>query len=401
MPSDEIYLRQLRDALKHLYDPDLLRRNPLAQAFGVANRLDTPSALQRILIEAIEALNPRRGAAARSLSAAGYEALYYHFVEKLSPQEVADQMGICVRHFRRKQSAALDTLAEHLKTQFDLPAPAAHLPPTLAANPIEIEQELTWLKNSTQRGFSDPQAILPPVIDLAQKLSRQHHVHLGLSLEASLPALAVEAVAVRQMLLGLFSVALPRAADGQVQFTAHISGYDVEFHIHSEDYPSGPKPILDGETASLNLAQKVADLCGGRLTLTVDTRAFDAVLQLPALEQLPVLVIDDNADALQLLQRYATGTRYRLTTLQNPQQALETAQQTRPQVIVLDVMMPHADGWEVLERLKTHPDTSHIPIIVYTILAQKEFATLLGAHAFLQKPVSQQAFLAILDRLLA
>ena len=60
--------------------------------------------------------------------------------------------------------------------------------------------------------------------------------------------------------------------------------------------------------------------------------------------------------------------------------------------------MPHVDGWEILGRLKQHPATKDIPIVVCTILAQQELALSLGASGFLRKPVSRQAFLSALDR---
>jgi CheY-like chemotaxis protein len=113
---------------------------------------------------------------------------------------------------------------------------------------------------------------------------------------------------------------------------------------------------------------------------------------------LPVLVIDDNADTLQLLRRYTAGTRYRLVGTRDPDQALGIACETDPQVVVLDVMMPQVDGWKVLGRLRQHPLTGHLPIVVYTILAQEELALSLGASAFLRKPVTQQRFLAVLDQ---
>ncbi|NIV31704.1 MAG: response regulator, partial [Anaerolineae bacterium] len=72
-----------------------------------------------------------------------------------------------------------------------------------------------------------------------------------------------------------------------------------------------------------------------------------------------------------------------------------------PQVILLDVMMPQIDGWEILGRLRQHPLTSHIPTVVCTILAQEELALSLGASAFVRKPVTRQVFLAALDRQIA
>jgi CheY-like chemotaxis protein len=68
---------------------------------------------------------------------------------------------------------------------------------------------------------------------------------------------------------------------------------------------------------------------------------------------------------------------------------------------MVDVMMPQVDGWEVLGQLREHPLSSHIPIVVHTILAQEELALSLGASAFLRKPVTRQDFLAALDRLIA
>ena len=73
------------------------------------------------------------------------------------------------------------------------------------------------------------------------------------------------------------------------------------------------------------------------------------------------------------------------------------ADKISPQIIVLDVMMPHVDGWEILGRLRQHPVTGQIPIIVCTILAQEELALSLGASSFIRKPITRQAFLAALD----
>jgi CheY-like chemotaxis protein len=168
--------------------------------------------------------------------------------------------------------------------------------------------------------------------------------------------------------------------------------------VRCDEYPAHPKPALADETASLNMAHDLATLSGSKLELLVDSRSFRASLIVPAVEKLPVLVIDDNADTLQLLQRYATGTRYHLVTTQDQEQAFGLAESVGPQVIVLDVMMPEVDGWEVLGRLRQNPVTAHIPIIVCTILAQSELATFLGASDFLRKPVSRDSFLAALDR---
>ena len=74
------------------------------------------------------------------------------------------------------------------------------------------------------------------------------------------------------------------------------------------------------------------------------------------------------------------------------------AQEISPEIIVLDVMMPDMDGWEVLGQLRHHPVTSHIPIIVCTVLPEEELAHSLGASDFVRKPLPRQVFLSALSR---
>jgi CheY-like chemotaxis protein len=61
------------------------------------------------------------------------------------------------------------------------------------------------------------------------------------------------------------------------------------------------------------------------------------------------------------------------------------------------VMMPEVDGWKVMSKLRQHPLTSHIPILVCTILAQENLALALGASGFVQKPVTRRALLEALN----
>jgi CheY-like chemotaxis protein len=403
MLTKEEFLKNLRNDLKHLYDPDHLRGSPLAGLFGVANRFDTASALQRILTEAIESLEPKTDEPPQSQRWQIYEPLFYRYVEQLSPQEVADQLAITARHLRRKQRAALEVLAEHLWRQFDLDTELAqdsetslvHLTDT--AGPT-VNDELAWLRNTSHESVTDLGQTLPALLDLARRLAIQYDVQLDVAPTDTLPPLAVHPVALRQTLLSLLNVVIPRAAGGRVGFSTRLLRWEAEIRVQCGEYPSGPKPALSDESPSLNMAQQLADLGGFKLSLTVDARAFDAVLTLPALEKLPVLVIDDNADTLQLLKRYASGTRYHLITTPDPEQALSIVERCAPKIIVLDVMMPQADGWEVLERLLGHPLTADIPVIVCTILDQKRFALFLGASGFVHKPITRQAFLDALDQ---
>ena len=403
MPSEQL-LKELRQALNHLYEPNYLRQSPLATLFSVADRSDTPSTLRRILIEAIESLEPKADEPSRSYAWQVYGILMYRYVEQLSQPEVADQLGFSVRHLRRKERQALEALAALLSRKFGLDSTLdvdtnATIVDQAAVDESTLDHELAWLKQAPQKATADMRETVTGVLDLARGLAGQHGTQLRTAIADDLPHVSADPVVLRQILLNLFSVAVPRASGGQVAFSVRPLNWKVQVQVQCAGCPSGPNPLRSEELASLEITRQLAALSKGELSLAVDTEAFDAMLTLSAIQQVPVLVLDDNSDTLQLLQRYTWGSRYHLVTTRDPEQALSLAERLSPLVIVLDVMMPGVDGWEVLGQLRQNPLTNQIPIVVCTILAQRELALYLGANDFLRKPVTRQAFLTALDRL--
>ena len=402
MLTREQFLEYLRDGLGRLHDPDSLCRSPLATLFGVARRSDTYSALQRILTEAIASLEPGPDVPSGSRAWRIYDLLTCRYMQELSAPVVADQLGMSVRHLRREQRAALEALAYRLWEQFDMEETSQKGADTetmaQAGQPdTSVTEELAWLREAPLERPTDLEEVLSTALDLVRPLATQYRVRLELHPAGPLPGLAVHPVALNQVLLNLVSAAIHRASGGRVRISTRPLRWTVEVQVQCMRLFSAPQPVSDEDAASLDMAHSLVDMCGGRLTLLADGDALGATLTFPAFEQLPVLVIEDNADALQLLTHYTSGTRYRLVGTRDPEQALTLAEKLSPQIVVLDVMMPQVDGWWVLGRLRQHPLTSHIPIVVCTILTQEELALSLGASAFLHKPVTRRAFLDALD----
>ena len=104
-----------------------------------------------------------------------------------------------------------------------------------------------------------------------------------------------------------------------------------------------------------------------------------------------ILVIDDDPDAVYLLQENLNPQEYHVTGARDGKTGFQLARQQQPHAILLDIMMPGADGWQVLHDLKDNHATSHIPVILLTIVDKKALGFKLGAAAYLLKPLDPAA----------
>ena len=400
----EEFIKHLREALNHLQDPNFLRQSPLAAILDVADRFDTFSSLQRILTEAVESLEPSADEPSQSRVWRIYESLFYRYMQQLSQQEVGEQLGLGPRQVRRDQHAALEALSDLLWKQFDLGAKldedtdAKVISVPAGISSATVNEELAWLRDAPPSSPIDLSQMLSLLVDLTGALAERHQVRLQIRTPDDLPHLAVHEVALNQALLNVLGVAFHRAKGGQVTVSARFLRWEVEIRVQGAGSLLASPEASGRDTSSLDLARQLVQLSGGRLNVPDTPGTFCVTIALPALEQLPVLAIDDNADTLRLLQRYTANTRYRLIGTRDPEEALSLAQRLGPKIIVLDVMMPQVDGWKVLRRLQQHPRTSHIPVVVCTIVGQEELAFSLGANAFIQKPITQQDLLTVLDQ---
>jgi signal transduction histidine kinase/DNA-binding response OmpR family regulator len=110
-----------------------------------------------------------------------------------------------------------------------------------------------------------------------------------------------------------------------------------------------------------------------------------------------VLIVDDEGSSRELLASYLEP-EYRLAMAESGVEALKKAQQLRPDAITLDVLMPGSTGFETLAALRKNPETAHIPVIILSIVDQKQVGFALGAADYLIKPVRKPALLEAIRR---
>ncbi len=236
---------------------------------------------------------------------------------------------------------------------------------------------------------------LQTVFSLIEPLAHDNGVSLPVQYPNDpLPPLSVNPQAFQQIMLNLLGILIPACVSEIVQIKLqqdhNLFRMDIYTNV-AETHEIFQKDELD-------VIQYMVTLCNGSLGIFSDEGICSATLHLPFVDQVTVMAVDDNPDTLRLFERYTAGTRYHMVSLRDPLQAHSLAVQIKPQVILLDVMMPGMDGWKILGRLRQHPKTEQIAVVICTIFPQERLALSLGASGFLKKPVSRQDLLDQLDR---
>lgn len=403
------FVRELRHALRQLYSWAELRSSPLVTLLGVEEEEDPALALRRCLTSAIDALKPAPQVPLKAKAWRTHHLLYARFTEQFSQGEAASDLGLSVRHLRREETLALRTLAAYLWNHYSLGSKRRQSDETerqaqsnvsqTDTQTLSRRQELSWLEQSLPVESVDVEDLVQAVVNLLRPLAEASGVRICCRPVGNFPLVTIQRIPVRQALLTVCATALSSIEGGQVVIEIQDAGPQVRVAIE----PRGQRllsPTGSDKSNRLGVARQLVEMSGGALQFTYceeSGQLSSAVVTLPSAGAVRVLVIDDNVDTLRLIERYLSSSRYAFIGTRDPEQAVRLASEVVPRMIVLDVMLPGIDGWELLGRLSEHPRTRGVPIVVCSIVPQEQLARSLGATGFVHKPISRQALLSTLD----
>ena len=411
MSSQEHFCLYVRDALGHLNDPGHLRTNPLSELLYVSGSTDgSPAiALRRVLQEAIEALRPSSSVPSSNPAWLSYDILERHYLRDQSPVSICGTLGLSRTSFYRQERQATEAVACFLwdayrqKRAATVPMFAA--PPSGDESPIapadQGEAEAVRLAHESPREAVNPRAVLDSARQLLEPLLQEYGVSLTLVAPAALPCILGDPAILRQIVLSVLAEGVRFAQRVALKLTVEATEEGTLWRLSCVD----PHTRLDArcaQTPALALCRRLLEVYGGRLQLEADAVGLKEVcLQMPTLVSHRLLVIDDSEDALALYQRYLQAENCIVDTASSVTEVEARLAGTLYDLILLDVIMPRQDGWDILQRLKTLPETAGIPVVVCSVLSQPHLALSLGAEEVLHKPVSEESLLACVRRVLA
>ena len=114
-----------------------------------------------------------------------------------------------------------------------------------------------------------------------------------------------------------------------------------------------------------------------------------------------ILLVDDNPTNLQVLFQTLEGVQCKLLIAKDGESALTIAEKALPDLILLDIMMPGIDGWETLTRLKRDPETSGVPVIIFTAREHArghQKSSEMGAADYFRKPFEPDELIELVEK---
>jgi signal transduction histidine kinase/DNA-binding response OmpR family regulator len=289
-------------------------------------------------------------------------------------------------------------------------------------------------------------------LSMVRERALKQRIRLSLEVGPEVGLLDADCLRFRQVVLNLLSNAVKFTPEGgRVDVRAAIAGQDLVVTVADTGVGVAPEDrqrIFDsfqqgtrlpgqaeGTGLGLTLSKRILDLHGGRIWVDSEPGkgstfgfALPAGSWEPALTSVPevgldpgvpaeldpgvpaelapgpvptVVVVEDDRRSFDLLRAYLEAAGVRVVSARDGEEGLDTVRRLSPAGVILDILLPGIDGWEVLAQLKADPGTAAIPVIVVSMLDERGHGSALGAAEYLVKPVGKEQLLAALYRAVA
>ena len=387
-PDD--FEEQVRDLLANLYDYLKLVNNPVARRLGAdSTGAERASAARGMVFQAIEAMKSDSGASPTQRQNRLYNILMLRYVEEQPTNETLNQLALSERQYYREHQRALKTISQIIWDKYLADADDS------PSAPDSLTAELDLVQGAAGRAAIDPRAELEAALAATRVMAEGRGVALSADAADAPSSLNLAQPLFRQCLIWLISKLIPlTAAQGKIEIMWRgEDGPCLELSIAGvadawlDDTAALADDTVFGELSRRLNAELEAGLAGagaGWLRLRFDQG------------RRKILIVDDNPDTIALFRRYVANLPYQVLAAADESEALRIARGANPLCIILDILLPEKDGWQLLQACKSHPQSADVPVLICSALDMRALALSLGADGYMQKPPSREEFLALL-----
>ncbi len=273
--------------------------------------------------------------------------------------------------------------------------------------------------------------VVEQVVTSLQARAQSRGLDLKAQVPASLPAVWGDSARVAQILTNLVGNAIQYTPPGgKVTISARpangfleVSVADTGIGISEENrkrifdrFFRADDPLVQetpGTGLGLSITASLVEMHGGEIWVESElgegsTFTFTLPLATAPRPGLPltrpsglsVLVVEDDPDVANLIRIHLEGEGYEVMMADHGEEAIRVARETHPALITLDIRLPDADGFVILERIKKDPQTADIPVVIVSVVPDKERGLRLGAVDYVGKPIDEKALLEAIRRVL-
>lgn len=399
-PPEE-FVENVRQALLSLYDPSALQQSPLlADSAGATGSVVGIQRFRRTLLDTINLFHPKHGVPSVSRAWRIYRILELRYIERNDVADVIAQIALSKSQYHREHHYALQAVSRLLWKDWQSKGinPSISSSDTSIARPPDtlLQSEVDSLRQAPVDVRTSPVEVLRGIDDLLRPLCRRSGKILQLEIADNLPSLPCDRVTLRQALLPLLMRTINSTQSQQIR--VGVSHRDDWVDVVIDGVPSESTQIRH---LMIEDCRPFVELLGGALAFQeqpTPTAHTSIRLSLPVDVRATLLVVDNHPNFADFVARCLVGQKWDVIGVGEVDQAFLLAEARQPQAIVLDVIIPGRDGWDLLARLKESRATREIPVIICSILDEPEIALTLGAAGYLRKPVDRDHLTQTLER---
>lgn len=390
------FLNAVKDILNHLSDPAYLENHDLINIFYRGDETSLSARMQALrttIQDSINILKPPDMTPANAPEWRCYKILTYRYFQLKEWHLIEEELGLSQRQVQRDLKKGLDALISILWDHYASQKPLAAGEEGIETYDQElIKEELKNWEISYDR--INLLQILEQALQLCKTLT-QTETHDRVDMAEVDPNLSVmvDPVLTKQGLYKIFSMIGAGPEDLIVQLrTRKLNDffYEISFTFNTIELK---------RLEHWNIAQLFFTIQSLRHAIVEDEGKSTISVILPVKKQISCLVIDDVESVHRLIERMLGSYGIQVFGAANYTTASSLIQLVKPDFILLDILMPKMDGWQVIKNIKADHETSDIPVIICSVLYEPELSRAVNAAAYIRKPINRLELIQTLQEL--